>query len=67
MPPTSSDNQELESEFGFGWKEVALGYACGVGIGLVIEHVTSLRMQKLWFYQNLRYELRSKTSSNILL
>ena len=42
---------------GFNWKVVVIGYACGLVIGLIIEHVITLK-RPYWFVRTFRVHLR---------
>ncbi|KAF3455416.1 hypothetical protein FNV43_RR00041 [Rhamnella rubrinervis] len=47
--PFLRKDEEKESENGFTWKVVAMGYGCGFVIGAVIGHVT-LSRRSSWFW-----------------
>ena len=42
---------------GFCWKVVVIGYACGLVIGLVTEHIVTLR-RTYWLVRNFGVNLR---------
>ncbi|KAF3457457.1 hypothetical protein FNV43_RR02115 [Rhamnella rubrinervis] len=50
IPFLSKDHEE-ESENGFTWKVVAMGYGCGFVVGAVIGHVT-LSRRSSWFWRS---------------
>ncbi|KAF3457443.1 hypothetical protein FNV43_RR02101 [Rhamnella rubrinervis] len=50
IPFLSKDDEE-ESENGFTWKVVAMGYGCGFVVGAVIGHVT-LSRRSSWFWRS---------------
>ena len=49
IPFPSKD--EEESENGFTWKVVVMGYGCGLAVGLLIGHVT-LSRRSSWFWRS---------------
>ena len=46
--PHKEDDEGSESPFAFGWKVVAIGYACGLIIGVVLGHIFCTRKHE-WF------------------
>ncbi|KAF3457441.1 hypothetical protein FNV43_RR02099 [Rhamnella rubrinervis] len=48
--PFLRQDEEEESENGFTWKVVAMGYGCGFMVGAVIGHVT-LSRRSSWFWR----------------
>ncbi|KAF3454481.1 hypothetical protein FNV43_RR04928 [Rhamnella rubrinervis] len=46
-----SKEEESESENGFTWKVVVLGYGCGLVVGLIFGHVT-LSRRSCWFWRS---------------
>ncbi|XP_060671817.1 receptor-like protein 33 [Ziziphus jujuba] len=45
--PMSCPSRELESKVGFSWEGIAIGYGCGLVVGLICGHVTLSRTN--WF------------------
>ncbi|KAK1566991.1 hypothetical protein Q3G72_007033 [Acer saccharum] len=46
--PWNDDDEGSESPFAFGWKVVAIGYACGLIIGVVLGYIFCTRKHE-WF------------------
>ncbi|KAF3454491.1 hypothetical protein FNV43_RR04938 [Rhamnella rubrinervis] len=46
-----SKEEESESENGFTWKVVVLGFGCGLAVGIIFGHVT-LSRRSCWFWRS---------------
>ncbi|KAK0588987.1 hypothetical protein LWI29_008189 [Acer saccharum] len=55
--PQKEDDQGSESPFAFGWKVVAIGYASGLVIGVVLGHIFCTKKYE-WFVKIFRMPLK---------
>ncbi|KAF3456723.1 hypothetical protein FNV43_RR01377 [Rhamnella rubrinervis] len=50
--PIFHQDNEVESEDGFTWKPVVVGYGFGIVVGFIIGHVTLSQRRSNWFWQS---------------